>query len=96
MKQKKIVTGKALRRERLGEWIAGGIRHAKDGTKVVRYDCAVSGWGVIDGSERKYRRFKRKSPPSRTVVFTGKIKWQVILVIINFAMLLLLYKLIVN
>ena len=48
---------------------------------------------VYDNAGRRYHRFKRKSSPSRTVVFTATIKWQVILVIINLALLALLLKL---
>ena len=48
---------------------------------------------LYDNVGNRYRKFKRKSSPSRTVVFTATIKWQLILVIVNLALLILLLKL---
>ena len=87
----KNIIGKAIRRECLG-WNEVGKRATKSGEKFLYHASTVSGWGVIDGNERKYRRFKRKSSPSRTVIFTVSLKWQIVLVIINLAALLMLLK----
>lgn len=92
---KRIIRATGIRRDRLSEWIPGETKTAKDGTRFQKHDCALSGWQVVEGSgiyERLYRRYKRRSHPSRAVVWEGT-KINFILVIVNIALLIIILKL---